>query len=115
MEGADGEVPVAAHGPRPDVLASKTRRGLLFQEMKNRYLIGKYEAVVHLILGCLVGMRRDPKFQKALDVVRPPWAPAPIPEFPSDEGAAARASDCDGSGAPRPAGGGVLVMLGVSW
>ena len=39
-EGADGEVPVAAHGPRPDALASKTRRGLLFQAMKNRYLVG---------------------------------------------------------------------------
>ena len=103
-EGADGEVSVAAHGPRPDVLASKTRRGLLFQAMKNRYLIGTYEAVVHRILGRYVGLRRDPKFLQALDVVRPPWAPAQIPEFPSDEGAAARASDCDGSGAPRPAG-----------
>ena len=39
-EGVDGDVPVAAHGPCLDVLAWKTRRGLLFQAMKNRYLIG---------------------------------------------------------------------------
>ena len=68
-EGVDGEVPVAAHGPRPDVLALKTLRGLLFQPMKNRYLIGTYEAVVHRILGSYMGLRRDPKFLQALDVV----------------------------------------------
>ena len=53
VEGADGEVLVAAHGPRPDVLASKMRRGLLFQAMKNWYLIGTYEAVVHRILAAM--------------------------------------------------------------
>ena len=55
-----------------------------------------------------------PKLLQALDVVRPPWAPAPIPVFPSDEGVAARASDCDGCGAPRPAGGGGAGHAGGS-
>ena len=71
-EGADGKVPVAAHGPRPNVLASKTQRGLLFQAMKNRHRT--YKAVVHRILGCYVGLRKDPKFLQALDVVLQPWA-----------------------------------------
>ena len=74
-EGVDGAVPVAAHGLRPDVLAWKTRRRLLFQVLKTRYLVGTNEAVIRRILGRYVGLRRDPKFIQALDVVRPPWAP----------------------------------------
>ena len=56
-----GAVPEAAHGPRPGPLDWKTRRGLLFQSMKNRYLVATYEAVVHRILGRYMGLRRDPK------------------------------------------------------
>ena len=61
------------------------RRGLQFQVMMknlNQYLIGMYEAVVHRILGCYVGLRRDPKFLQAFDVVQlsESWAPARIPE-----------------------------------
>ena len=42
VEGADGKVPVVAHGLRLDVLVSKTQLSLLFQVMKNWYLIGTY-------------------------------------------------------------------------
>ena len=45
--------------PRPGPFDWKTRRGLLFQSMKNRYLAATYEAVVHRILGrgWVVGLR----------------------------------------------------------
>ena len=77
-------------------------------------MIWTCKAVVHQILGSYVSMRRDPEFLQALDVVLLPWAPAPIPEFSLDEGAAARASDCDGSGAPQQAGGGGADHAGGS-
>ena len=52
VEGVDGEVSVAVHGPSLYVLVSKMLQGLLFQVMKNRYLVRMYEAVlvVHQIL-----------------------------------------------------------------
>ena len=90
------------------------RRGLQFQVMMknlNQYLIGMYEAVVHRILGCYVGLRRDPKFLQAFDVVQlsESWAPARIPESPPDDlgGAAACAGAGragDGGCAPLQAG-----------
>ena len=50
------------------------------QAIKNRYLVGTYDTVVpHRSLPegryVTVGLRRDPKFIQALDVVRPPWDP----------------------------------------
>jgi hypothetical protein len=81
-----GAVPEAAHGPRPGPLDWKTRRGLLFQSMKNRYLVATYEAVVHRILGRYMGLRRDPKFLQALDAVRPAWAPEPVSELLEEGG-----------------------------
>ena len=66
-----GAVPEAAHGPRPGPLDWNTRRALLFQSMKNRYLVATYEAVVHHILGSYMGLLLDPKFLQALDAVQP--------------------------------------------
>ena len=66
-----GAVPEVAHGPRQGLLNWKSRRGLLFQSMKNRYLVATYEAVVHCILGSYMGLLLDPKFLQALDAVQP--------------------------------------------
>ena len=71
-EGIDGAVPVAVHGPRPDVLAWKTLWGLLFQAMKNNYLVGTYKAVEHLDLGRYVGLRRPGFGCGALPCSAPP-------------------------------------------
>ena len=76
----------AAHGPRPGPLDWKTRRGLLFQSIKNRYLVATYEAVVHSILGRYMGLRRDPKFLQALDAVQPAWAQEPVAELLEEGG-----------------------------
>ena len=75
VEGVDGEVSVAVHGPSLYVLVSKMLQGLLFQVMKNLYLIWTYKAVVHQILGSYVGLCRDPKFLQDLDVFQQSWDP----------------------------------------
>ena len=81
-----GTVPEVVHGPSPGPLDWRTRRGLLLQSMKNRYLVTTYEAVLHCILGCYLGLRRDPKFLQALDAIWPAWAPEPVPELLEEGG-----------------------------
>ena len=78
-----GAVPEAAHEPRPGPLDWKTQRGLLFQ---SRYLVATYEAVVHRILGCYMGLWWDPKFLQALDSVQPAWEPEPVPKLLEEGG-----------------------------
>ena len=63
LAGGDGNAEGAAQGAAgqaglPGVADWRTRRGILFQRFKNRFLIASYEAVAHRILGEAV--RRAP-------------------------------------------------------
>ena len=98
--------PVAADGARREEPGFELLRGgLLYQWLKNHWLVAVLEAVAHWLLGLYLAKRRDHQIVQALEVSRPDWMPAHQPGVSQGEGALQGIRD-QGNNQPLEGGGG---------